>query len=138
MDRKNEAVFKKSHEDSSLTIRTSAVLSNFTRAIVVWADNLLQEQDPDPLIFKRTLLKIKRAAQFESDASLDAIQFSARAQAANVVAHRNLWLKHWKVDTLSMPNLSTEKNVRRLLFGEHTLEKVLIETKSYANHNQGK
>lgn len=71
---------------------------------------------------------MKRAAQFASDTSLDAIQFCARAQAANAV-HRNVCLKHWKVDTISKKNLSIEKFVGRMLFGEHSLEKVLVETK---------
>ncbi|KAL8212110.1 UNVERIFIED_CONTAM: hypothetical protein K2H54_037949 [Gekko kuhli] len=49
--------------------------------------------------------------------------------AANVVVRRNLWLKHWKVDPLSKYNLSADKFLVRLLFGEGALHKVLVETK---------
>ncbi|KAL8183283.1 UNVERIFIED_CONTAM: hypothetical protein K2H54_034212 [Gekko kuhli] len=36
-------------------------------------DNLLQELDPDPLVLTRSLLKIKGAYEFMSDASQDAM-----------------------------------------------------------------
>ncbi|KAL8176730.1 UNVERIFIED_CONTAM: hypothetical protein K2H54_037964 [Gekko kuhli] len=128
-DRKNETALKKAHEAMSLAIRSAATLSNFTRATAIWADNLLQDPDVSPLVLKRTLLKMKRAAEFAADASQDSIQFCARAQAANIIIRRNIWLKYWKVDSLSKSNLATEKFSGRLLFGESNLEKVLVETK---------
>lgn len=81
VDWKNETALKKSHEASSLA---SAVLSNFTRAIMVWPDNLLQDLDIDSLTFMRPLLMIKRAAEFSVDVSQNIVQFCARAQAANL------------------------------------------------------
>lgn len=129
MDKKNETTLKKAHEATSLAIRASAVLSNFTRAIILWADDLVNNTEASPLERKRALLKIKRAAEFASDASQDTLQFATRAQAANVIIRRNIWLKHWRVDTLSKSNLSTEKYAGRLLFRESNLDKVLVETK---------
>ncbi|KAL8174810.1 UNVERIFIED_CONTAM: hypothetical protein K2H54_054170 [Gekko kuhli] len=146
-DKKNEAALKKAHEAMSLAIRAAAALSNFTRATAIWADNLLQNPEVSPLVLKRTLLKMKRAAEFAADASQDNIQFCARAQAANITIRRNIWLKHWKVDALSKSNLATEKFSGRLLFGESNLEKVLVETRekkkampssSYRREGEGK
>ncbi|KAL8190824.1 UNVERIFIED_CONTAM: hypothetical protein K2H54_062161 [Gekko kuhli] len=128
-DKKNEAALKKSHEAMSLAIRSAAALSNFTRATAIWADNLLQNPEVSPLVLRRTLLKMKRAAEFAADASQDNIQFCARAQAANITIRRNIWLKHWRVDSLSKSNLATEKFSGRLLFGESNLDKVLVETR---------
>ncbi|KAL8169841.1 UNVERIFIED_CONTAM: hypothetical protein K2H54_058674 [Gekko kuhli] len=95
-DRKNENALKKAHEAMSLAVRSAATLSNFTRATAIWADNLLQNPEVSPLVLRRTLLKMKRAAEFAADASQDNIQFCARAQAANIIIRRNIWLKHWK------------------------------------------
>ncbi|KAL8183696.1 UNVERIFIED_CONTAM: hypothetical protein K2H54_048893 [Gekko kuhli] len=128
-DRKNENALKKAHEAMSLAIRSAATLSNFTRATAIWADNLLQNPEVSPLVLRQTLLKMKRAAEFAADASQDNIQFCARAQAANIIIRRNIWLKHWKVDSLSKSNLATEKFSGRLLFGESNLDKVLVETR---------
>ncbi|KAL8220845.1 UNVERIFIED_CONTAM: hypothetical protein K2H54_055529 [Gekko kuhli] len=128
-DCKNENALKKAHEAMSLAIRSAATLSNFTRATAIWADNLLQDPEVSPLVLRRTLLKMKRAAEFAADASQDNIQFCARAQAANIIIRRNIWLKHWKVDALSKTNLATEKFSGRLLFGESNLDKVLVETR---------
>ncbi|KAL8181928.1 UNVERIFIED_CONTAM: hypothetical protein K2H54_034813 [Gekko kuhli] len=101
MDRKNEAALKKVHEAMSLAIRSAAAMSNFTRATAIWADNLLQNPEVSPLDLRRTLLKMKCAAEFAADASQNSIQFCTRAQAANIIICRNIWLKHWKVDKLS-------------------------------------
>lgn len=127
IDHRNATVLKRSLEVSLLAIRALEVLSNFSRVIVFWTDDLLQEADTDPLAIKRSLLKIKRAAQFSADDSQDAIQFSAHV--AIVVVHRNVWLKHWKIDPLSKSNLATAKFSGRLLFGDQALDKVLMETK---------
>ncbi|KAL8199288.1 UNVERIFIED_CONTAM: hypothetical protein K2H54_039289 [Gekko kuhli] len=146
-DKKNEAALKKAHEAMSLAIHAAAALSNFTRATAIWADNLLQNPEVSPLVLRRTLLKMKRAAEFAADASQDNIQFCARAQAANITIRRNIWLKHWKVDALSKSNLATEKFSGRLLFGESNLDKVLVETRekkkampssSYRREGEGK
>ncbi|KAL8194306.1 UNVERIFIED_CONTAM: hypothetical protein K2H54_013679 [Gekko kuhli] len=128
-DKNNEATPKKSHEAMSLVIRSAAALSNFTRATAIWADNLLQNPEVSPLVLRRTLLKMKRVAEFAADASQDNIQFCARAQAANITIRRNIWLKHWRVDSLSKSNLATGKFSGRLLFGESNLDKVLVETR---------
>ncbi|KAL8181879.1 UNVERIFIED_CONTAM: hypothetical protein K2H54_033503 [Gekko kuhli] len=124
MDRKNEAALKKAHE--ALAIHSAAALSDFTRATAIWADNLLQNPEVSPLVLRRTLLKMKRVAEFTGDTSQDSIQFCAQAKAANII-RRNIWLKHWKVDTLSKSNLATEKFPSRLLFRESNLDKVLVE-----------
>ncbi|KAL8185532.1 UNVERIFIED_CONTAM: hypothetical protein K2H54_054470 [Gekko kuhli] len=129
MDTKNDAALKKAHEAMSLAIRSAAALLNFTRATAIWADNLLQNSEVSLLVLRRTLQKMKRAAEFAADASQDNIQFCARAQAASIIVCRNIWLKHWKVDTLSKSNLATEKFSGRLLFGESNLDKVVVETR---------
>ncbi|KAL8190433.1 UNVERIFIED_CONTAM: hypothetical protein K2H54_053979 [Gekko kuhli] len=85
VNRKNKTALKKSHEAASLAVRASAVPSSFTRAIVIWANNLLQEMDPDRVVLKGSFLKIKIAAEFGSDASQNTMQFCARAEAAKVV-----------------------------------------------------
>ncbi|KAL8187804.1 UNVERIFIED_CONTAM: hypothetical protein K2H54_056241 [Gekko kuhli] len=94
MNRKNEATLKKAHEAMSLAIRSTATLSNFTRATAIWADNLLQNLEVSLLVLRRTLLKMKSAVEFTADASQDNIQFCTRAQAANIITCRNIWLKH--------------------------------------------
>ncbi|KAL8203143.1 UNVERIFIED_CONTAM: hypothetical protein K2H54_041896, partial [Gekko kuhli] len=129
MNRKNEAALKKAHEAMSSAICSTAALSNFNRATTTWANNLLKNPEVSLLVLRRTLLKMKRAAEFAADASQDNIQFCTRAQAANIIVHRNIWFKHWKVDTLSKCNLATEKFSGRLLFGESNLDKVLVETR---------
>lgn len=73
-------------------------------------------------------LKIKRTVEFTSDASQDTLQDSARAQAAYIIIIKNIWLKHWHVDTLTKSNLSIEKFLGWLLFGESNLNTVLVET----------
>ncbi|KAL8203626.1 UNVERIFIED_CONTAM: hypothetical protein K2H54_058173 [Gekko kuhli] len=90
---------------------------------------LSKNPEVSPLVLKRTLLKMKCAAEFAVDASQDNIQFCTRAQAANIIIRRNIWFKNWKVDTLSKSNLATEKFSDRLLFGESDLDKILVETK---------
>ncbi|KAL8181859.1 UNVERIFIED_CONTAM: hypothetical protein K2H54_032569 [Gekko kuhli] len=129
MDRKNEATLKKVHEAMSLAIRSAAALSNFTRATTISADDLLQNPEVSPLDLMRTLLKMKRVAEFAANVSQESIQFCARAQVANIIIRRNIWLKHWKVDKLSKSNLATEKFSGRLLFGKSNLDKVLVETR---------
>ncbi|KAL8169215.1 UNVERIFIED_CONTAM: hypothetical protein K2H54_040318 [Gekko kuhli] len=56
MDRKNEAALKKAHE-----ARPAVALSNFMRATMIWADNLLQNPEIPPLVLLkvRSLLKVK-------------------------------------------------------------------------------
>lgn len=43
MDKKNETALKESHEAISLAIRISAMLSNFTGAIVIWEEQPVSE-----------------------------------------------------------------------------------------------
>ncbi|KAL8182177.1 UNVERIFIED_CONTAM: hypothetical protein K2H54_046619 [Gekko kuhli] len=130
MNRKNEAALKKAHEAMSLAVCSAVALSNFTRATAIWADDLLHNPEVSLLDLRRTLLKMKHVAEFVADASQDNIQFCNRAQAANIIIRRNIWLKHWKADTLSKSNLAMEKSSGRFLFGESNLDKVLVETKA--------
>lgn len=99
-------------------MRASVVMSNFIRAIILWAGNLIENPEVSPLERRRVLLKIKRVAEFTSSASPDTLQFGAGAQAAIIIIKRNIQLQHWKVDLLSKSNLSTEKFSGRLLVGE--------------------
>ncbi|KAL8180628.1 UNVERIFIED_CONTAM: hypothetical protein K2H54_029934 [Gekko kuhli] len=82
MGRKNEAALKNTHETMSLAIHSATALSNFTRATAIWADNdnLLQNPEVSPLVLRRTLLKMKRVAEFAADASQDNIQFTGHRQ----------------------------------------------------------
>lgn len=66
------------------------VLSNFTREIVIWTNNLLQSLSTDPLTFKKFLLQIKRATEFAADVTQNSMQMCTQAQAANVLVRRNL------------------------------------------------
>lgn len=91
-------------------------------------DDLLQNPDINLLDLKRSVLKIKRAAEISSDASQDAIQLCANVQVANIII-RNIWLKHWKVDSIVQKQHLIRKILGRRLFGESNLVTVLIETK---------
>lgn len=128
-EKKNESVLKRAHEETSLSINASAVLSNFARVIVIWSDNFIQESAPNSFTLRRPLLKINRAVQFVSDTTLDNLKYAARSQAANGIVRQNLCLKYWRVDTLSKTNLSIENFSSHLLFRKGALEKVLVETK---------
>lgn len=64
-----------------MILKCFIVLPNaiFTRAIVIWVDGLLQNQDITLLDLQQSLLKMKMAAEFDLDTSQDSIQFYARA-----------------------------------------------------------
>ncbi|XP_061486113.1 uncharacterized protein LOC133386469 [Rhineura floridana] len=110
-------------------MRASASASIFSRASMMWLDDLLEDDNPDPVAFKRALLKLRKTAAFVADATLDATQLGARAMTTQIVARRTLWLRHWQADSAARLNLSKAPYSGSLLFGEEALKAVLVDPK---------
>ncbi|XP_061488955.1 uncharacterized protein LOC133387687 [Rhineura floridana] len=110
-------------------MRASASASVFSRAAMMWLDDLLEDPNPDPASLRRSLIKLRKTAVFVADATLDATQLGARAMTAQIVARRTLWLRHWQADPTSRGNLSRAPYSGSLLFGEEALKAVLVDPK---------
>ncbi|XP_061442611.1 uncharacterized protein LOC133365153 [Rhineura floridana] len=110
-------------------MRASASASIFSRASMMWLDDLLEDANPDPVALRRALLKLRKTAAFVADATLDATQLGARAMTAQIVARRTLWLRHWQADSAARLNLSRAPYSGSLLFGKEALKAVLVDPK---------
>lgn len=84
-------------EHISYVLRASAANTIMSRAAVLWMDEVLQSEIKLPKRILSTVKKVSLAA-----ASLDVLQFSARAMSSNVVARRNMWLRGWGGDSASV------------------------------------
>ncbi|XP_061465045.1 uncharacterized protein LOC133376608 [Rhineura floridana] len=128
-ERRIDFALRKNHEATALAMRASASASIFSRASMMWLDDLLEDDNPDPVAFKRALLKLRKTAAFVADATLDATQLGARAMTTQIVARRTLWLRHWQADSAARLNLSKAPYSGSLLFGEEALKAVLVDPK---------
>ncbi|XP_061480327.1 uncharacterized protein LOC133383498 isoform X3 [Rhineura floridana] len=128
-ERRIDFALRKNHEATALSMRASASASIFSRASMMWLDDLLEDDNPDPVAFKRALLKLRKTAAFVADATLDATQLGARAMTTQIVARRTLWLRHWQADSAARLNLSKAPYSGSLLFGEEALKAVLVDPK---------
>ncbi|XP_061471530.1 E3 ubiquitin-protein ligase SMURF2 isoform X1 [Rhineura floridana] len=128
-ERRIDFALCKNHEATALSMRASASASIFSRASMMWLDDLLEDDNPDPVAFKRALLKLRKTAAFVADATLDATQLGARAMTTQIVARRTLWLRHWQADSAARLNLSKAPYSGSLLFGEEALKAVLVDPK---------
>ncbi|XP_061442298.1 uncharacterized protein LOC133365051 [Rhineura floridana] len=128
-ERRIDFALRKNHEATALAMRASASASIFSRASMMWLDDLLEDANPDPVALRRALLKLRKTAAFVADATLDATQLGARAMTAQIVARRTLWLRHWQADSAARLNLSRAPYSGSLLFGEEALKAVLVDPK---------
>ncbi|XP_061439875.1 transmembrane anterior posterior transformation protein 1 homolog isoform X3 [Rhineura floridana] len=128
-ERRIDFALRKNHEATALSMRASSSASIFSRASMMWLDDLLEDTNPDPVALRRALLKLRKTAAFVADAALDATQLGARAMAAQIVARRTLWLRHWQADSAARLNLSRAPYSGSLLFGEEALKAVLVDPK---------
>ncbi|XP_061491494.1 uncharacterized protein LOC133388926 [Rhineura floridana] len=128
-ERRLDFALRKTHEAIAFSMRASTSASIFTRAAMMWLDDLIEDHNPDPASLRRSLLKLRKTAAFVADATLDANQLAARALAAQVVARRTLRLHHWQADSTPRVNLSRAPYAGSLLFGEEALRAVLVDPK---------
>ncbi|XP_061493755.1 uncharacterized protein LOC133389877 [Rhineura floridana] len=128
-ERRLDFALRKTHEAIAFSMRASTSASIFTRAAMMWLDDLIEDHNPDPASLRRSLLKLRKTAAFVADATLDANQLAARALAAQIVARRTLWLRHWQADSTARVNLSRAPYAGSLLFGEEALRAVLVDPK---------
>ncbi|XP_061474007.1 store-operated calcium entry regulator STIMATE isoform X3 [Rhineura floridana] len=73
-ERQIDFALRKNHEATTLAMRASASASIFSRASMMWLDDLLEDSNPDPVTLRRALLKLRKTAAFVADATLDATQ----------------------------------------------------------------
>ncbi|XP_061458456.1 uncharacterized protein LOC133373143 [Rhineura floridana] len=128
-ERRIDFALRKNHEATALSMRASASDSIFSRAAMMWLDDLLEDTNPDPVALRRSLVKLRKTAAFVADATLDATQLGARAMTAQIVARRTLWLRHWQADSVARMNLSRAPYSGSLLFGKEALKAVLVDPK---------
>ncbi|XP_061454541.1 uncharacterized protein LOC133371298 [Rhineura floridana] len=128
-ERRLDFALRKNHEATTFSMRASASASVFSRAAMMWLDDLLEDPNPDPTSIRRSLIKLRKTAAFVADATLDANQLGARAMTAQIVARRTLWLRHWQADSTARVNLSRAPYSGSLLFGDEALKAVLVDQK---------
>lgn len=127
-DKRVETALKRVFESTSNAPRTSAATLVFARAIILWAEELPKQDFKLSKHTKDTLKKMALSAAYAADASLESMQFCSRAIVSNVVARRNVWLRHWEVDTGSQASLAASPFSGSKLFGQ-VLDPLLIESK---------
>ncbi|XP_061438192.1 integrator complex subunit 13 isoform X3 [Rhineura floridana] len=128
-ERRLDFALRKNHEATAFSMRASASASIFSRAAMMWLDDLLDDPNPDPVSLRRSLMKLRKTAAFVADATFDTNQLEAQAMAAQVVARWTLWLRHWQADSTARVNLSRAPYSSSLLFGEEALKAVLVDPK---------
>ncbi|XP_061442279.1 uncharacterized protein LOC133365043 [Rhineura floridana] len=128
-EQRSDFALRKNYEATAFSMRASASASIFSRAAMMWLDDLLEDPNPDPVSLRRSLIKLRKTAAFVADATLDATQLGARAMTAQIVARRTLWLRHWQADSTARVNLSRAPYSGSLLFGEEALKAVLVDPK---------
>lgn len=100
------------------SIRASTAGSLFARAAYLWASNLAARDSDLPEKVKNEVEKTALAPAFAADASLDAVQFSARAMASNVAARRNTWPRNWEDGLLAQAKVAGVPSTGTHLFGD--------------------
>lgn len=126
-DRRMETSLKRSFEFSSCAFRAESATSVMSRAAFIWAQEA-SKQKKLPKSTKSLLKRIALASAFASDASLDAMRFSARAMSSNVTTRRTLWLKSWTGEPSSHNKLINLPFEGGKLFGK-ALDPILVEAK---------
>lgn len=117
-DRRIEQALRRNFKASSAALRASNACSLFARAAYSWALDLSAADKKLPEGVKDVLKKITLAAAFSADASLDAIQMTARAMAGNVTARRHLWLRGLELDPSTHAKVASMPFKGTQLFGE--------------------
>lgn len=97
-DRHIEMALRKSFDASALALRAVSANSLMSRAMMSWIEEFQESAGKLPKDIRALLKKISLAASFAAESSLDALQFSAKSLASNVVAQRSVWVQHWDVD----------------------------------------
>lgn len=97
-DPRVESALKRGFETSALALQASVANSVMARAMLSWIEDLEKSGEKLSRAGRNSLKKISLAAAFTANSSLDALQFTAKSLASNVVARRSVWLRHWEVD----------------------------------------
>ncbi|XP_039222273.1 serine/threonine-protein kinase NIM1 isoform X1 [Crotalus tigris] len=127
-DKKCEAALRRSHQASAWAIKASTSMAFFTRASVLWLCELQDMIPPDQIRVHQNLGKLVATSQYMADVSLHAPRYSLRAIAADISAHRLLWLKNWRTDLKAKWRLGTKPYAGGHLFGG-ALNPYLVESK---------
>lgn len=104
-DRQIESGLQKSFDASALALRVASANLLMARATMSWIEDYQNSAGKLPKDLRNLFKKLSLAAGFAADSSLDALQFSAKAMASNVVAQWNVWLQYWDVDQGSQSRL---------------------------------
>uniref|UniRef100_A0A803JGY9 Lamina-associated polypeptide 2 alpha C-terminal domain-containing protein n=1 Tax=Xenopus tropicalis TaxID=8364 RepID=A0A803JGY9_XENTR len=119
MDRKMEAILKKSYLATAASCRPAIALTSVSRAMQSWLHGVERAikhgVDREDII--KSLADLKLATDFVADASIDLVKTSSRALALSVAARRALWLRSWNADKASKTNLCNMPFEGDMLFG---------------------
>ncbi|XP_061486116.1 uncharacterized protein LOC133386473 [Rhineura floridana] len=63
-ERRLDFALRKNHEATAFSMRASASASIFSRAAMMWLDDLLEDPNPDPASMRRSLIKLCETAAF--------------------------------------------------------------------------
>ncbi|XP_069616023.1 uncharacterized protein [Ranitomeya imitator] len=107
MDRKSDALLKKSWEACVTAFKPAIAATCTGRSMLVWLDQLEQniKNGVSREKLRASIPLIKGAAAFISDASIDSLRLAARTANISNMARRALWLKNWKGDAQSRSKL---------------------------------
>ncbi|XP_077136845.1 uncharacterized protein LOC143793691 [Ranitomeya variabilis] len=107
MDRKSDALLKKSWEACVTAFKPAISATCTSRSMLVWLEQLDQNirNGVSREKLRASIPLIKGAAAFISDASVDSLRLAARTASLSNTARRALWLKNWKGDAQSRSKL---------------------------------
>ncbi|XP_069585457.1 lamina-associated polypeptide 2, isoforms alpha/zeta-like isoform X2 [Ranitomeya imitator] len=119
MDRKSDALLKKSWEACVTAFKPAIAATCTGRSMLVWLDQLEQniKNGVSREKLRASIPLIKGAAAFISDASIDSLRLAARTANISNTARRALWLKNWKGDAQSRSKLCAIPCQGEYLFG---------------------
>lgn len=126
--KRSEQTLVKGFQAGAWAVRAATATSFFTRASLVWIQQLQERLDTRDTRSHRDLNKIKAAMEYAADASLNAARFASRAMASSVTSRRLLWLKPWQADIRTKWRLVTSPYRGGQLFGT-PLDPYMTESK---------
>ncbi|XP_069613252.1 uncharacterized protein [Ranitomeya imitator] len=128
MDRKSDALLKRSWEACVTAFKPAISATSTSRSMLVWLEQLDQniKSGVSREKLRASIPLIKGAAAFISDASIDSLRLAARTASLTNTARRALWLKNWKGDAQSRAKLCTIPCQGEYLFGT-VLDEILTK-----------
>ncbi|XP_044159938.1 uncharacterized protein LOC122945122 isoform X1 [Bufo gargarizans] len=126
MERKADALLRKSWEASMYNIKTNIAATSVARSMYLWLgdlENHLSNKTSREEILQSIPL-LKSATGFLADASAESIRFCAKEAGLFNAARRALWMKSWSGDRISKQKLVSIPFSGEYVFGP-VLDKIL-------------